>query len=184
MKRRDAVKGILLFSLGTGVLNSCTDKYQAIKDLKLDHLIPTNDELDLVDIISKIVVPLQSIPALADHTALPFILKMVDDIYPKEERDIFLSGYQNFDKKYQELNGKKFSKISLEEQTEVLRSFNDKTEGLDTGMQKFFDIIKGESLKYLTTSEYVQRKVNYYEMAPGRHKGDVLLSELQNANKI
>ena len=61
---------------------------------------------------------------------------------------------------------------------------NDREEDIDIGIQGFYDIVKSESIKYLKTSEYYQRKVNYYEMAPGRFKGDILISELRNDNEV
>jgi len=45
-----------------------------------------------------------------------------------------------------------------------------------------FDTIKSKTIQYLTTTEYYQRKVNYYEMVPGRYLGDVLVTELKNLN--
>lgn len=184
MKRRDAMKGIILFSLGTSMIYSCTDPYQAVKDLNLEFIKPDKDQLTIIDSISKIVVPLQAIPALAQHTALPFVLKMINDVAKPKDRDAFLVSYQSFDLDVYNLTEKRFSKMELEEQTNFLIRLNKREEGLPKHMQSFFDVIKGESLKYLTTSEYVQRKVNYYEMAPGRFRGDVLLSELQNANSL
>ena len=97
MKRRDAVKGIILFSLGTGILYSCKDKYQAIRDLGLKYFEPVNKELDLIDKLSRTIVPLQTIPELANHTPLPFMFTMLDDVYKPKDRDAFLKGYQNFD---------------------------------------------------------------------------------------
>ena len=184
MKRRDAVKGIILFSLGTGIIYSCKDKYQAIRDLGLDYFTPKNAELDLLDKLSRAIVPLQSIPELANHTPLPLMFTMLDDVYKLEDRDAFLNGYQKFDEISEEMTGTKFSKMKEEVMKTFLSRFNAREEGLDNGMQKFYDIVKGESLRYLKTSEYYQRKINYYEMAPGRFNGDVRISELKNANEI
>ncbi|MEM9546643.1 MAG: gluconate 2-dehydrogenase subunit 3 family protein [Bacteroidota bacterium] len=184
MKRRDAVKGIILFSLGTGIIYSCKDKYQAIRDLGLKHFEPVTKELDLIDQLSRMIVPLQSIPELVNHTPLPFMFTMLDDVYKPIDRDAFLNGYQNFDQVAEDMTGTKFRKMKEEDAAAFISRFNSKEEGLDKDMQKFYDIVKGESLRYLKTSEYYQRKINYYEMAPGRFKGDVLISELKNANEI
>lgn len=184
MKRRDAVKGIILFSLGTGIIYSCTDKYKAIRDLSLKYFNPVDSELDLIETLSKAIVPLDMIPELADHTPLPLMFTMLDDVYQKEKKDVFLAGYQNFNKTLEAAGKKKFGKMNKEEQTALLSSLNNREEGIDKTMQSFFDIVKRESLRYLKTSEYYQRKINYYEMAPGRFNGDVLISELKNANEV
>ena len=184
MKRRDAVKGIVLFSLGTGIIYSCKDKYKAIRDLGLEYFQPLDAELDLIEALSSSIVPLKLIPELANHTPLPLMFTMIDDVYKKEKRDAFLSGYQNFDKILEASGSKKFSKMNEEERSALLTSLNNREEGVDETMQSFYDIVKSESLRYLKTSEYYQRKINYYEMAPGRFNGDVLISELKNANEI
>ena len=183
MKRRQAMKGIILFSLGSSLVYSCHDPYQAIRNLNLDFVKPLDKQMDIIDSISKLVVPLDKIPALAQHTALPFILKMVDDIAESEDRDRFIASYMSFDQNIEALEHKKYSAMSIEEQASLLDRFNKREKGLPEGGQSMFDMIKGLSLQYLTSSEFFQRTVNYYEMAPGRFKGDVLLSELQNANK-
>ena len=184
MKRRNALKGIVLFSLGSSMIYSCTDPFQAVKDLNLDFVKPENPQMEIIDSISKLAVPFQKIPALAEHTALPFILKMVDDIYEPKNRDEFIAGYQSFDTDVKTLTQKSFGKLEGAEQIALLKRLNNKEEGLPKGMQNVYDVIKSESLSYLRNSEYYQRKVNYYEMAPGRFKGDVKLADLQNANKI
>ena len=184
MKRRDAVKGIILFSLGTGFIYSCTDKYKAIRDLGLNHFQPKNKELDLVDMLSSAVVPLHSIPELENHTALPFMFTMLDDVYKPKERDLFIEGYQRFDEIIDASEQKAFTKMNTEEQTALLSRMNAREEGMDKRVQAVFDIVKKESIRYLKTSEYYQRRVNYYEMAPGRFMGDVLISELKNANEV
>jgi len=184
MKRRDAVKGIILFSLGTGILYSCTDKYKAIRNLSLNHFEPLDNELDLLETLSSIIVPLNAIPDLLNHTPLPFIFTMLDDVYEPKERKIFLEGYQRFDGYIEKFTGKQFSQLNTEEQIALVSRLNNHEEGIEKGIQDFYDIVKVESIHYLLTSEYYQRKINYYEMAPGRFKGDVIISELRNANEV
>lgn len=74
-----------------------------MKQLNLKHLITNNSQLELLDDLSRLLVPLQSIPDLAEHTALPFILNMVDKVYESEDREIFAQGYAGFDKEVKEL---------------------------------------------------------------------------------
>jgi len=184
MKRRDAVKGIILFSLGTGIIYSCSDKYKAIRELALNHFEPKNEELDLLEKLSLAIVPIHLIPDLVDHTSLPLMFTMLDNVYEAKDQAVFQAGYQNFSQFTESLVGKRFEKMSQEERTDLLIRFNEKEEGIDPAMQKFYDMVKTESIRYLKTSEYYQRKINYYEMAPGRYRGDVLISELKNANEV
>lgn len=183
MKRRSAVKGIILFSLGTGMIYSCTDKYKAIRGLSLDHFKPEDSELDLLEMLSDLVVPLKSISALKSHSSLPLMFTMLDDVYTPEERAIFLEGYRGFDALIENNEGKKFTQMDGTEQINLVAKLNSREGLIDKRMQSFFDIVKIESIRYFKTCEYYQRKVNYYEMAPGRFKGEVLIDELKNANE-
>jgi hypothetical protein len=183
MKRRDAVKGIILFSLGTGILYSCADKYKAIRTLRLNHFEPLDEELDLLASLSNTIVPLNTIPDLINHTPLPFIFTMLDDVYNSQDRKVFQTGYQQFDAFIQGEMGKKFSYLSEEEQKLVVAQLNDQKEDRNL-FNGFFSILKTESINYLKTSEYYNRKINYYEMAPGRFRGDILISDLKNVNEV
>jgi len=111
MKRRKAIRNIVLFSLGTGMIYSCKDKYEAIKQLNLKHLQAESSHLDILDDLSKLIVPIKDIPELAEHTALPFIMNMVDNVYNPKDRKLFVDGYKSFDQEILILKGKKYSKM-------------------------------------------------------------------------
>lgn len=182
MKRRKAIRNIVLFSLGTSIIYSCKDKYEAIRKLNLKHLIVENSHLDTLDDLSRFIVPLQNIPELAQHTALPFILNMIDNVFDEKERLIFVKGYQNFDDEVLRITGKKYHDLDLSEKQNFLEAMNEETLEAPPELYAVFNAVKAKSIQYLTTSEYYQRKINYYQMAPGKFRGDVLLEELQNKN--
>jgi len=182
MKRRKAIRNIVLFSLGTGMIYSCKDKYEAIKQLNLKHLQAESSHLDILDDLSKLIVPIKDIPELAEHTALPFIMNMVDNVYNPKDRKLFVDGYKSFDQEILILKGKKYSKMELSEKQSLLAELNEELLVASPQLYAVFNTVKSKSIQYLTTSEYYERKVNYYQMAPGKFRGDVLLAELKNKN--
>jgi len=184
MRRREALKGIFLFSLGTGLIYSCADPYVAVRDLELEKIQLTDDQLHLVDAISKIILPIQEIPALQDHTALPFVMNNVDDMYAKQEIDLFIEGADHLTTADLAMYNKKFIDLDESQKTAYIQSLNVGEEAAPIGVSTMFKMVKKESLKYLETTEYILRKVNYYEMAPGRYKGNVNISDLQNRNTL
>lgn len=185
MKRRTAVKSIVLFSLGGTMLYACKDKYEAIKSLNLNYLQPENAELDILSDLVERIVPMKGIPALEEHTSLPFILKMVNDCYPVKARDKFVEGYQTFATFVEENTGKAFNRCSEEEKADLLSTLNlDGTQGEDLpSYLALFRTLKSEGLNYLVNTEHVQRQVRYYQMAPGYFKGDVAISDIKNPNE-
>ena len=114
--------------------------------------------------------------------ALPFILNNVDKILNAENRELFIKGYESFDIEIAMLKGKKYSEMEDEEKQVLLTEFNEKRLVASPAVYMVFDTIKSKTIQYLTTTEYYQRKVNYYEMVPGRFLGDVLVTELKNLN--
>ena len=184
MKRRTALKGIVLFSLGTGIIYSCADRYEAIRNLGLKYFTPKDKELDLLDSMVKSIVPFHKISGLENHTSLPLLFTMLDDVYKEKDRNDFMFGYQNIGTFIEQEYGKSFNRLDEEQQKVLIGRLNDGDQKLDEKYLAFYSILKNESLRYFRSSEYYQRKVNYYEMAPGRFNGDVLISELKNRNEI
>lgn len=182
MKRRKAIRNIVLFSLGTGVIYSCQDKYVAIQQLNLRYLKAEAKELDVLDNLSRLLVPLQNIPELAEHTALPFIMNMVDKTFELEDRQLFIEGYTGFDTEIGILKGVEFTDMTEEEKLQLLEEFNEEAIVVSPALYSVFNTIKAISIQYFTSTEYYQRKVNYYEMAPGRFRGAVPVTELKNMN--
>ena len=160
------------------------DKYQAIKDLGLRNFNPIKEELDSLAMLSATISPIHLIPELKDHTPLPFIFKMMDEVASPEDVLLFEKGYQTFGQYTLENAGKRFKEMNDEEKLHLITALNSELENGDLGMQKFYKMVKRLNLHYLKSSEYYQKKVHYYEMEPGRFKGNVLLSELQNRNTL
>ena len=177
MKRRKALKGMVLFALGTQIVYSCKDKFTAIKSLPLSNL-PLNDKhIGVIEELSNKILPLSNIEALKDHTTTPFVLTMANDCLSEEDRGKFIEGYQQLDNFTKDKTGK------------TLPSMNDKE------FQAFFDLIKEEynpenpdpvhfliryvrdkNIQYVTSSEFFLTTYREYEMAPGFYNGCVTLS--------
>lgn len=71
-----------------------------------------------------------------------------------------------------------------EERESLLLELNDETIEASLALYDVFNTVKSLSIQYLNSSEFYERKVNYYQMAPGKFRGDVLLMELKNVKRI
>lgn len=184
MKRRDAIRSIVIFSLGTGVLYSCTDPFQAMKNLHLKNLTFSKAHLKILDKLSKAILPIQLIPELQNHTALPFIMKQVNDLQTKESQQLFQRGYEIFQAYFTEKTNEHFldanplTVSSFLERLNTLEIASDETEGTAVYIHKLYQTLKQENLLYLKTTEHFQRQYRFYEMAPGRFDGNHLVAEL------
>ena len=187
MKRRNAVKGIFLFTLGTPLLFSCSDPYSAVNSLGLQNLQFVNNDLRIIERISRLIVPINNIPQLAEHTTLPFLMKVVNDVYKAEDRMIFEEAYKNFPAYFNKLTNSEIAQCDDATLEAILRKLNsregkqaEKISTMDDKIKRFYDILKSENLQYLRTSKHIMEQYRYYEMAPGRYNGDFPISELPN----
>ena len=184
MKRREAIKGIFIFSLGTSILYSCKNPFEAVRSLNLSKIDLDDKHLDLIDRISKLIVPIHQIPELAHHTTLPFLLKQINDLYSDSDIHDFIDMSKNFDNHYKSDHETSFLKHTETDQLDFLRKLNQygslihKPSTVEDHLAQFITTIKKENLIYFKTSEYYQRNFKFYEMAPGRFIGNLPLDSL------
>lgn len=186
MKRRSALKAAVIFGLGTSVLYSCESKKEAVQQVQqtLSNLKPTEAQQQLLLNLSERIVPLSAIPALKDHVALPFIMKMVNDVYEKEDRDKFVLGYQTFTDHVEGFVGKPYEDCSDSELNIVLTQLDRAVSAKDDVPPEVmvYRTLKNEGLRYLSTTEHILRDVRGYKMVQGEYKPDVSIFELKNKN--
>lgn len=181
MKRRTALGAIIFYSLGANTLVSCKDKYQAIKDLKLQNIKLNNHQLELIDELCNIIFPAHHIPEFKNHSALLHLLTMTDECVSPEMQKDFLAGLSSFEEDIQKKFSKPFEKLSSEQKLYFVKEVNKSQKENDLTFS-FFKTIKQRTIEYYTTTEYHMRKIQMYEMAPGRFLGCVKIDQRQTKN--
>lgn len=177
MQRRKAIQTILYFSVVTHTLISCRNTEEVIASIPMEKLKLKHSDLAIIDEISKIIFPPKLIPELKDHTALPFLVSMVDACYGPADQNIFTNGIITLNQYCQQQKNKDFTSLSSEEKYIVLQQLNE--DKSDTEVRKFYSIVKDKTIQYFTTTPYYMRKYNLYEMAPGRFIPCVKIDNLQ-----
>lgn len=119
MNRREALQRVAMILGGSIVganlfLEGCTRP--ATKEVAVLFEDKMIDRLgDLADAI----LPPTSTPGAKEAGVGSFIPVMVRDCYTEKEQKAFLDGFDTLDKKCQEVKGKNFADLTLEERTEV-----------------------------------------------------------------
>jgi hypothetical protein len=175
MKRRKALKGMVLFALGTQVVYSCKDKYQAIKSLPIPNLPLSDANIELIETLSQRLLPLQKIEALQQHTTTPFVLTMAHDCLNPSDRQKFIEGYQVFDNYVQTSKGKKLAKLTESEFGSLAMDLENSGQEENTSASFFLRYVKEKNLQYYLSSEYFLTTYRDYEMAPGYYEGCVTI---------
>lgn len=172
MKRRKALKGLVLFALGTQIVYSCKNKYKAIRSLPLENLDLKDEHIHLIDELSNKILPLSKIESLKDHTTTPFVLTMANDCLSPEERAKFTEGYQQFDAYIQQKTGSTLNAMTDQDFQEFFAMIRNEMNPENPEPVHFMiGFVRDKNIQYLTTSEYFLTTFREYEMAPGFYKG-------------
>lgn len=168
---------MVLFALGTQIVYSCKNKFQAIRSLPLENLPLLDKDIELIEELSNKILPLKSIESLQNHTTTPFVLTMANDCLSEGDRDKFIEGYGQFDDYVKVTSGKSLKDLSDQEFKEFVSIMENKTERNNPSPVHFFaGFVRDKNIQYLTSSEYFLTTYRDYQMAPGFYKGCVALS--------
>ncbi|MBK8701895.1 MAG: gluconate 2-dehydrogenase subunit 3 family protein [Saprospiraceae bacterium] len=182
MKRRKALQNLIFFSIAANALVSCKDKNEVLATLHLDKIKLPDDELAVIDDMVQKIFPVNSVAMFRNHSALPFVLQMLNDCYGPEDHIVLSRGVA-------ELNGMAFKKYSHQylecsenEKNEMLKSLNARQEAEATPSVRLVSILKSETLMYFTTTELFLRKYRLYEMSPARYLGCIKKEDVKTKN--
>jgi Gluconate 2-dehydrogenase subunit 3 len=182
MERRKALQAIVFFSVAANAIISCKNKEEVLKNIILKKIKIDKGEANAIDEMAHMIFPTTSIPEFKNHTALPFILTMVDDCYNDADQKIFMKGVTNLNLYTQAQVKKDYRELSSDEQKTILKKINDDQSEDQSELKLFYSIVKDKTIQYYTTTEFYMRKHNLYEMAPGRFLGCIKIEDLQTKN--
>lgn len=178
MNRRIAIRNMALIMGSVAVLPSCLndDKGKpvvALKTLKIDA-----DQETLVNNLTETILPKTDTPGARDLGINLFVFKMLDDCTGKEDQEKFLEGLKEFDDAADKKYGKGFNELTQQQRTEFVtaleKSAKDKAAKKEdktaepSKLEKFYWMVKGQTVFGYTTSKYFMTKQVVYELVPGR----------------
>jgi hypothetical protein len=169
MERRFAIKQILIMAGGIALLPSCL-KESGKSSIALHNLdVSLDQELLLAD-IAETIIPATDTPGARQLNLHLFVLKMLDDLYEKEDQKLFMKGLSDFSDSAQDKFGKSFQKLSVSQKQELLLAIeNDKQ--APPAVAKFYEIMKGRTVGGYLNSKYVMTNLIKWELVPGRYNG-------------
>lgn len=158
MKRRVAIKQVLIFAGGMALLPSFLKAAgQASIDLK--NLNVRVDEENLLAEIAEIIIPKTTTPGAKDLGLHLFVLKMVDDCYEKNVQQKFISGLKTFE--------------GLDETAlkQAVISANSGKSDVSEDAKAFYRLMKQQTINGYMNSKYVMTNLVVWELIPGRYNG-------------
>jgi gluconate 2-dehydrogenase subunit 3-like protein len=177
MKRRVALKQILIGAAASAILPSC---FYNKKEKKSDSLVSlsnfsiTEEQQQTVAAVCGSLIPETEIVGAEAIAAHLFVLKMVDDCYNKKTQDAFVKGIDQLNEIANKSIGNPFAESPRNEREQLLRKVDTK-EINSPDLLEFFQLTKQHTIQAFMTCEYVMTKIKGFELVPGRFKGCIQL---------
>lgn len=163
MKRREAIRNILLASASTIFITSCADK-NVIEFLSEGNLGLNDRHKDYLFQISNTFLPLGD---LEDKVGNPvdFIMTMINDCHTPEEVQQFATGFEQY-KKLMEDSRLKIGSASEEAVMPVVQKVLEASEQPQEALIFFINKTKNLSIQNLMSSEYYMTEYLDYSLVP------------------
>ncbi|MCC6289950.1 MAG: gluconate 2-dehydrogenase subunit 3 family protein [Chitinophagaceae bacterium] len=169
MKRRSAVKSLMIIAGGIAIMPSCSnDPGKASIELKKINI--TADQEALLSEIAETIISVKDIPGAKNLNLHLFTMKMVDDCHNEEEQKVFIIGLNNVDKAAETKYGNSFAKCDARQRTALLTAISKEEEALKD-IAPFLKIAKRRIIQGFMNSKYVMTDLKKYELVPGRYNG-------------
>ncbi len=174
MKRRQAIRQIVVVSSGLALLPSCDFQSGAARKT-YQHLPLNKSQYRLIEALQTAIFPTEKMPLSDTETPIDYMLTRINDCFSMEDIEKYLTGLKSFQERVQSSRfGKPFEQLSPEKQQQVLEEgFPDKT--TSSTAQKFVETNKRLIVEYFTRSENYQVNHFEYEFIPSRYSGCVNL---------
>jgi hypothetical protein len=173
MKRRTAIRNVVLMTAGAALLNACHDKTAtiAVKSFPI-----TADEEDLLSELTEAIIPKTDFPGAKDLKTSEFIFVMADDCTGPDDQEKFMNGMKAFDDACKAKMGDRFVDLSKEKRSEYLGMIEADKEGKEFSddLKWFYGGAKSLTIRNFTTSQqYLAEVKNVTNLIPPKFQACV-----------
>ncbi|MFI5132132.1 MAG: gluconate 2-dehydrogenase subunit 3 family protein [Chitinophagales bacterium] len=166
MKRRTAVRNIIIISAGASLLPSCT----SISDessLRLKHIPLTGSQEKMLAELTETIIPKTSnFIGAKDLKSHEFILLMADDCASPEDQKTFTDNMKAFEDACKKKFNTTFVKCTPQQKTELLKEMEANKDEKDKGA-RFYRAIKSYTIQDFTSSREYLTDVVKWKITPG-----------------
>jgi hypothetical protein len=173
--RRAAIRNLLIVTAGVALLPSCLQDHTSIK---LNSLDINSDHEKILASLTDAIIPKTDTPGALDLSAHLFVLKMVDDCYTKEEQQVFMTGFEEFNRKVKDKYQKSFADLTGSQKEEFLSELEG-AKNVNESLKSFYASAKRLTVLGYTTSKYYLADVKKFSLIPGKYEGSVPVSSLK-----
>ena len=165
MKRRTAIRNVVIISAGASLLPSCMQEGNSSIPLK-NISISASEEKMLADLTGAIIPKTNNFIGAKDLKAHEFILTMIDDCARPEDQKKFTDGLKDFDKLSHDKFGQLFTGYTPEQKRSLLTDIENK-KNIPENVLKFYETVKRYTVQSFTSSEKYLLDIRKYKQTPG-----------------
>ncbi len=165
MKRRTAIRNVVIISVGAGLLPSCLQESKSSIPLK-NISVSFSQEGMLAELTKAIIPKTKTFIGAKDLKAHEFILIMIDDCAAPEDQKKFTDGLKAFDELSHDKFGQLFTSYTPEQKLSLLTDIEGK-KNIPENALKFYETVKRYTLQSFTTSEKYLLDIRKYKQTPG-----------------
>jgi len=169
MERRLFIKQVLIMGGGIAMLPSCM-RDSGKSSIALDNLDVSLEQEKLLAEVSETIIPATDTPGAKELNLHLFVLKMLDDLYEKEDQKLFMKGLGDFADSAKDKYSKSFQELAVPQKQEFLLAIEQDKQA-PPAIAKFYEIMKGRTIGGYLNSKYVMTNLIKWELVPGRYNG-------------
>lgn len=167
MKRRTAIRNVVLISAGAAFLHGCQDK----ATVTLKHIPLTGSEEDMLTELTETIIPATDFPGAKDLGTADFVFTMADDCLGPDDQAKFSAGMKAFDEVCKSKMGSRFVKLPKEKRYEFLGMIEADKDGKEVGedVRWFYRSVKYGTIENFTSSQkYLAEVKNVTTLIPAK----------------
>ena len=169
MKRREALKNLLIVTGGVIVLPACLHE-RTEASIPLKHLKITAEQEKQLATLAETIIPTTNTPGAKDTYAHVFALKMIDDCYDKASQETFIKGVQELDAISKDRFQTAFLKATPTQREQLVSEWEKQLAANNTP-PSFYKLFKDNVVRGYLGSKQVMGDIMKYELVPGRYVG-------------
>ena len=165
MKRRTAIRNVVIISAGASLLPSCMQESSSSIPLKNISITGSQEQM-LAQLTEAIIPKTKNFIGAGELKAHEFLLTMIDDCVSPEEQKKFTEGLKDFDKLSHDKFGQVFTSFTPEQKRSFIADIEGKKD-ISENVQKFYGTVKRYTVQSFTTSEKYLLDIRKYKQTPG-----------------
>jgi hypothetical protein len=165
MKRRTAIRNVVLISAGASLLPSCMQETGS--SIPLKNISISGSQEQMLAQLTEIIIPkTKDFIGANDLKAHEFMLTMIDDCTSPDEQKNFTEGLKDFDKLSHDKFGQLFTSFTPEQKRSLIADIESKKD-VPENVQKFYGTVKRYTIQSFTSSEKYLLDIRKYKQTPG-----------------